>query len=194
MPIPGTTTNACDCPGTTSGQAASGVLVDGNIHSIDTTQHGTWANGLFIVNRNRQNSIMIAFQFEGPFYLRNVQVIYLDCQQWETGVSTVKISYSYIFPGFGASFNIGTLSLNNDTIQNCTSLRTISIPVQPEASANNYIITFSLAGTSVHPLNWLHLAEIRFSDVVPATPTPLTLPHPATSETNLSEILFDSKV
>ena len=171
-PIPGTTTNACDCPGTT--QAASGVLVDGNIPSIDTTQHGTWADGLFVVNNNRQNSIMIALQFECLFYLRSVQVAYLACQRWGTGASNVDVSYAYIFPGFGVSFDIGTLSLGSDTFQNCTSLSNISIPVQPEEAANNYIITFSLIGTIMHPLNWLHLGEIRFSGMAPAIHVPVS--------------------
>ena len=39
MPIPGTTTNACDCPGTTP--AATGDLVDGITPYIDTNQNGT---------------------------------------------------------------------------------------------------------------------------------------------------------
>ena len=60
MPTSGSTINGCDYPGTT---AASGVLIDGDIPSIDTTQPGTWANGLFVVNRNGQDSIVIGLQF-----------------------------------------------------------------------------------------------------------------------------------
>ena len=56
MPISGTTINGCDCPGTTP---VSGVLIDGDIPSIDTTQHGTWASGLFVVNRNGQDSLIL---------------------------------------------------------------------------------------------------------------------------------------
>ena len=88
-PIPGTSTNACDCPGTTP--AAGGVLVDGNVPNMDTTQCGTWADGLFVVNNNRQNSIMTGFLFEHSFYLRSVQVTYFDCRRWGTGVSNVLI-------------------------------------------------------------------------------------------------------
>ena len=136
MPLPHTTINACDCPGTS---AVTGVLVDGNTANIDITQHGMWARELFVVNKNGQNSIMIAFQFHPPFYLRNVQVTYLDCNRWGPGASTVNIAYSYSLLGFIPSYQIGTLSLNNDTFQNCTSLRAISIPVQPEGAANYYI-------------------------------------------------------
>ena len=48
MPISGNI-NECDCPGTTP---AIGVLIDDVIPSIDTTQCGTWATELFVVNRN----------------------------------------------------------------------------------------------------------------------------------------------
>ena len=48
MPISGTTINGCDCPGSTP---ANGVLIDGDIPSIDTTQSGTWASQMFVVNR-----------------------------------------------------------------------------------------------------------------------------------------------
>ena len=48
IPISGTAINGCDCPGT---GPASGVLIDGVIPSIDTSQQG-WARELFTVNRN----------------------------------------------------------------------------------------------------------------------------------------------
>ena len=48
IPISGNI-NECDCPGTTP---AIGVLIDDVIPSIDTTQCGTWATELFVVNRN----------------------------------------------------------------------------------------------------------------------------------------------
>ena len=171
MPISGTMENGCDCPGTTP---VSGVLIDGDIPSIDTTQRGTWATGLFVVNRNGQNSFMIGFSFDSSFILRGLEVTYLDCPIWGAGVTTINVYSSFIFPTFiSAAFtNIGVLSLVGDTSPSCTSLRTISISVQSTESTNNYFVEFSFAGgSSVHPLNWLHLGEIRFSDVPLTTPT-----------------------
>ena len=55
MPISSTTINGCDCPGT---DPVSGVLIDGVIPSIDTTQQ-RWASELFTVNRNGQDSTEI---------------------------------------------------------------------------------------------------------------------------------------
>ena len=175
MPISGTFINGCVCPGTTP---VSGVLIDGVIPSIDTTQRGTWASELFVVNRNGRDSFVIGFEFSSYFFLRNIEVAYFDCQKWGAGVSTVNVNFSYAFPSFsiGASTNIGRLSLIEDTSQNCTSLRTVSIPVQPTGSNNIYYIHFTFeGGTSIRPLDWLHLAEIRFSDMEPPVYTTTSL-------------------
>ena len=177
IPISATTTNGCDCPGTFP---VGGVLIDGDIPSIDTTQHGTWASGLFVVNRNGQDSSVIGFQFSSLFWLRELEVTYFDCPIWGAGVTTINVYSSFIFPTFltAASTNIGVLSLVGDTAQGCTSLRTISIPVQSTESNSHYFIEFSfVGGSSVNPLNWLHLGEIRFSNV------PLTVPTTASITT-----------
>ena len=171
MPISGTTINGCDCPGTTP---VSGVLIDGDIPSIDTTQRGTWASGLLVVNRNGQDSFVIGFQFFDSLLLRELEVTYFYCPIWGAGVTTINVYSSFIFPTLltTTSTNIGVLSLVTDTFQSCTSLRTISIRVQPTESTINYFIDFSFAGGStVNPLNWLHLGEIQFSDVALTTPT-----------------------
>ena len=97
MPISGTTINGCDCPGSTP---ASGVLIDGDIPSIDTTQSGTWASQLFVVNRNGQDSIMIGFQFSDPFFLRGVEITFFHCPIQAIGISSVKIYSSFLFPRF----------------------------------------------------------------------------------------------
>ena len=86
------------------------------------------------------------------------------------GISVVKVYSSSIFPDF---FNIAStlhVTHNSLPIDNCQSLSTISIPVQLSlASSTNYFIEFLFTGgLSIHQLNWLHLAEIRFSDEAPA--------------------------
>ena len=172
MPIGGSAINGCDCPTSTP---VSGVLIDGVIPSIDTTRHGTWARELFVVNRNGQDSFMIGFQFSSPFLLRHVEVVYLDCPVWGFGLSAINVYSSNSFPTFltAASTNIGMLSLAENTDQSCTSLRTASIPLQPTAvSTELYFVNFTFGGSSVRPINWLHLAEIRFSDMAPTTNIP----------------------
>ena len=164
MPISGTAINGCDCPGT---GPVSGVLIDGIIPSIDTTQRGTWASDLFSVNKNGQDSFMIGFQFSTNINVRNIEVTYLDCQIWRAGTSAIDVYSSFLFPSFiqSASTHIGELSLIDDVVQSCTSLMTVSISTQPMTASNIYYVKFSFTGVSrVHPLNWLHLAEIGFSD------------------------------
>ena len=176
MPISSTDINGCDCPGSTP---VSGVLIDGVIPSIDTTQHGTWASELFVVNKFRnEDSFMIGFQFSTLSLLRAVEVAYFDCPVWGAGLTAVTVYSSQFFLAFltALSTNIGMLSLANDTDQGCTSFRTIFLPLQPTLLQYCFI-EFTFGGSSIHPINWLHLAEIRFSDVdlAPATgSTPIT--------------------
>ena len=111
---------------------------------------------------------MIGFQFNTDIHLRGVEVTYLDCQIWGTGASVINVYSSHVFPTFysSASTHLGVLSLVGDTVQSCTSLKTVSIPTQSMEASSLIFIEFSfVGGSSVHPLDWLHLAEIRFSDV-----------------------------
>ena len=162
MPISSTTVNGCDCPGTSP---VGGVLIDGVIPSIDTTQRGTWARELFTVNRNGRDSIMIGFQFSDPF-LKAVELAYFDCGIWEAGITSISIHSSPTFPWLTPiDTDIGVLSLEGDNVQSCTSLSTITILTQRVGQFNNYFIDFSIA----NQLNWLHLGEIKFSDETPTT-------------------------
>ena len=174
MPIGGSTINGCDCPGNL---LVSGVLIDGVIPSINT-QNGTWARELFTVNRNGQDSIMIGFEFSSVFYLREIEIVLFQCPILGIGITGVKIYSSFLFPAFvsAASTLLATLSFSSS--DNCQSLSTPSIPIQPPmASSNIYFIKFLFTGgSSMHQLNWLYLGEMGFSDEVPTSNTPMTQP------------------
>ena len=171
MPYAGTiaTINGCDCPGDAP---ASGVLIDGDIPSIDTTQRAeTWASGLFVVNTTGRTSFRIGFQFNSFFYLRHVSIAYFDCGIWNTGFSSVYVNTSQIYPLFvdQAVENIGTLTLDHDASHGCTSLRTISVQAQPTAAFNQYFVEFFFP-SDLSP-HWVHLGEISFSDTIVDIPT-----------------------
>ena len=85
MPIGGSTINGCDCTCPGSSTPVAGVLTDGVIPNIDTTQRGTWTSELFVVNRNGQDSFMIGFVFSNSFLLRHVEATYFNCQIWGFG-------------------------------------------------------------------------------------------------------------
>ena len=186
MPYAGTTINGCDCPGVAP---ASGVLIDGDMPTIDTTQRETWASGLFVVNVTGRNSIWIGFEFGIQFFLRNVELTYLDCAIWGTGINAVNVHISPLYPAFLSLGNIGTFSLV-DSLQSCISLRTISIPVQPTQSSSIYFLEFVfISGSSIHTLTWLHLAEVTFSDTAP-TSTSTTTAAAATTTTTTTATSF----
>ena len=170
MPIGDTTVNGCDCPGKTP---AGGVLVDGIIPSIDTTQQG-WASELFTVNRNGRDSIMIGFQLSQETSLqRVVEIILFNCPVQGIGITGAKVYSSFIFPQFISAASSLLVTYNSLPRDNCQSLSTISIPIQPPmGSSGLYFIEFLFTGgSSMHQLNWLHLGEIRFSDEPPTIVT-----------------------
>ena len=172
MPISSTTINGCDCPGT---DPASGVLIDGVIPSIDTTQQG-WASELFIVNRNGQDSIMIGFDFWSIVYFRGIEIVIFHCPVLGIGITGVKIYSSFIFPTFISTASSLFITHSSPPSDNCQSLSTISIPIQPSmAPSSIYFIEFSFtSGSTANALNWLYLDEIRFGDETPTLTTPTT--------------------
>ena len=169
MPIEGSAISSCDCPGTTP---VSGVLFDGVIPSIDTTQRG-WASELFVVNRNGQDSITIGFQFLNSFYLREVELALFNCPVQGIGISGIEVYSSYIFPTFASTSPMPGGTHNSPPGDNCSSLSIISIPVQLGGSFLIYFVKFLFSGgSSVNQLSWLYLGEISFSDQTPTSNTP----------------------
>ena len=186
MPISDTVINGCDCPTNTP---VNGTLIDGVIPSIDTTQQG-WASELFTVNRNGQYSIMIGFDFLLEFYLRGIEIVLFYCPILGIGITGVKVFSSFSFPQFINPASSLLVTYNSPPSDNCQSLSIISFPIQPPMTASEiYFFEFLFTGgSSVHQLNWLHLAEIRFSDATfTTTATPMTTTRSITSSTVSSE-------
>ena len=173
MPISGTTINGCDCPGTTG---INGTLIDEIIPSIDTAQRGTWARELFTVNRNGQDSIIIGFAFSSQFSLRTTEIALFHCPIQGIGITGIDVYSSFNFPAFIGTASTPLVTHSSPPSDNCQSLSTISIPLQPPmAASNNYFVEFLFTGgVSVHQLNWLYLGEISFSDMSPTIAIPTT--------------------
>ena len=168
MPIGSTNINGCECLGNI---AVNGTLIDGVIPSIDTRQQG-WARELFTVNRNGQSSIMIRFQFSYYFILREVKILLLNCPVQGIGITGVKIYSSFIFPTFTSTASTLLITHRSPPSDNCQSLSTVSISVQPLMEFNSYFVEFLFTNESrVHQLNWVYLGEIRFSDEPPTSTT-----------------------
>ena len=169
MPISGTAINGCVCPGNT---LVNGSLIDGVIPSIDTTQNETWASELFTVNRNGQDSIMIGFNFLSEFSLRGIKIVLFHCPVQGIGITGVNIYSSFVFPDFITAASALLVTQSFPPREDCQSLSTISVSVQPPMTpSNNYFIKFLFTdGSSVNQVNWFYLGEIRFSDETPTMP------------------------
>jgi hypothetical protein len=163
--------SGCDCTGISP---VNGTLIDGVIPSIDTAQQG-WARELFTVNRNRQNSTIIGFQFREELHLRGIEIVIFHCPVQGIGVARIKIYSSFFFPTFMSGASSLLVTRNSPPSDNCQSLSTISISAQSPMEFNFYFIEFLFTGgSSVHQLNQLYLGEIRFSDEAPTSNTSTT--------------------
>ena len=173
MPISDTAVNGCDCPGSTP---VNGSLIDGIIPgpNIDTRQQG-WASGLFTVNRNGQDSIMIGFEFSQDLSLRLIEIVLFHCPVQGIGITGVNIYSSFVFPAFMSTASTLLVTYNTTPSDNCQYLSTISIPLQLQSMMpiSLYFIEFLFTGaSSVNQINWLFLGEISFSDEAPTSTSP----------------------
>ena len=168
-PIAGTTMNGCRCLDNTP---VSGVLVDGNTPNIDTTQHGTWASGLFTVNKEGQSFIRIAFQFSANFHLRGIDLSIFNCPAQGIGITAIKVYSSFFFPIFSIAATTSSPNMEIQLSDNCNSLSVTSIPIDLPVTSSVYFVEFSFTGgSSSHQLSWLYIGEISFRDVTPMLPT-----------------------
>ena len=168
--------NACNCTDSTLGDEAitTSVLIDGVIPTIDTSERSSanefvWAAPLLTV-RASTGSVTLGFRFQTPVMLCEVELYVFYCPAWGIGAEDIIVSNGATFPQFIAFFSIGRVFLTHD-IQNCTSLTRVSIPLQMATSTSSYFIEFnSVSGT----IEWVHIAEVRFSDQCDSTTMPPT--------------------
>ena len=155
----------CDCAGTAGAGTFTGVIIDGVVPTLDTSQRGTWATQLLTVRGSTQN-IRIGFQFQNTVMLREVELYLYYCPFWNiggspVGTNTINIYNTLTFPtwnSFGGS--AGSVTLTSD-MANCESLTRVSIPLQ---GARNTLIYFIEFTNSQQFIQWIHIAEVRFAD------------------------------
>ena len=110
---------------------------------------------------------MIGFQFPSEFILHVIEIILFNCPVQGIGITGVKVYSSFLFPQF---FNTATTLLvtyNSTSGDNCQSVSTIYIPIQPPvvSRSDQYFIELLFTDdSSVHQLSWLYLGEVRFND------------------------------
>ncbi len=190
-----TTIKRCLCP-FSGGDQITGILIDGVIPSIDTTQRDrtnnfAWASQLYTARRNTGGNVTINFRFEDRFTLHELELYLFNCPgQLGIGAQSIHVTDGGLtFPGVLRQFAIelGSITLTGD-MQSCTSLTRVSIPIQNPQIVRNYAIDFST------PYEWVHIGEVRFSDqlitttagpttAAPTTMAPTTVPQTTVSAT-----------
>ena len=149
----------CGCMGTASEGTITGVLIDGIIPTIDTSQRGNWASQLFTVQASMIN-YTLGFGLQSRVALQEVELYVLYCPAWQIGATTINVYDSTTYPSFTRSApSVGSVTLTSN-MQKCESLTRVSIPLQTTLRVSSYFIEF----TNPTQIHWLHIAEVRFSD------------------------------
>ena len=164
--------NTCDCIESFLADEAitSSVLIDGVIPTIDTSERNSadefvWAAPLLTV-RASTGSVTLGFIFQTRVVLCEVELYVFHCSAWGIGAEDIQIHNGATFPQFipGIFPSRGRVFLTSD-MQNCTSLTRVSIPLQMAASTSSYFIEIN----SFSEIEWVHIAEVRFSDQCDST-------------------------
>ena len=149
----------CDCMGTSREGDIAGVLIDGMIPTIDTSQRGNWASQLFTIQTST-TSYALGFMFQNRVTLQEVELYVLYCPAWQIGATTINVYDSFSYPSSIRTVpSVGSVNLTSN-MQNCESLTRVSIPLQTTIRVSSYFIEF----TNTTLIHWLHIAEVRFSD------------------------------
>ena len=164
--VSGITTCDCGTHSTLGEDAITGVLIDGIIHTINPVKRNpsgdfVWAATLFTV-RGHTDTVTLGFKFPASAVIHEVELYLFHCPAWGIGAERIVIHNGAGFPQFiGLFHSIGSVTLTSD-LQNCTSLTRVSIPLQIARSTTRYFIEFS--NPSGDLIEWVHIAEVRFSD------------------------------
>ena len=189
--------NTCNCADSTLGDEAitASVLIDGVVPTIDTSERNSadefvWAAPLLTV-RASIGSVTLGFRFQTRVVLCEVELYVFHCPAWGIGAEDITIHNGAAFPQFisGTFPSRGRVTLTGD-IQDCTSLTRVSIPLQMATSTSSYFIEINSVLSGI--IEWVHIAEVRFSDQCDSTTMPPTDPTTQPSEVPTDPITRES--
>ena len=140
------------------------------VPTIDTSERNSvdefvWAAPLLTVNTST-GSVTLGFKFQTRVVPCEVELYVFHCPAWGIGAENIRIHNGATFPQFILTFSSrGTILVTSD-MQDCTSLTRVSIPLQMANNTSSYFIEInSVSGT----IEWVHIAEVRFSDQCDST-------------------------
>ena len=157
-------------------RSGNSSLVDGLVPTLPPSLVGVndWAAGLFTVNRNGGTSIELGFQFGRSVELTQIELDLFNCPEWNIAAPNISV-YSYsLFPGMlpprTIITHIGSVTTLNST--SCDSIITVLVALRSE-DTSRYYLEFTFNGAP--SVQWVHLAEVRFFNSTPPTPTSKTM-------------------
>ena len=151
--------------------------MDGVVPTLPPSLVGTndWAAGLFTVNRNGGTFIEIGFEFVRSVELTQIELDLFNCPEWYIAAPNISVyiygSFPAILPPRTIITHIGSVTTLNST--SCDSIITVRIPLQQTVNSIIYYIEFTF--DDAPSVQWVHLAEIRFFNSTPPTPTTNTM-------------------
>ena len=152
-------------------------LVDGVVPTLPPSLVGEndWAAGLFTVNRNGGTSIEIGFDFVRSVELTQIEFDLFNCPEWYIAAPNISV-YSYgsfpaMLPPRTIITHIGSVTTLNST--SCDSITTVLIPLQQSVNLQFCYLEFTF--DDAPSVQWVHLAEVRFFNSTPPTPTTNTM-------------------
>ena len=166
-------TRICNCTETTLGAEAvtARVLIDGVVPTIDTSERNSadefvWAAPLLTV-RASTGSVRLGFGFQTPVVLCEVELYVFHCPAWGIGAEDISVfNFTFISDTEYSYESIGRVILTSD-MQDCTSLTRVSIPLQTATRLSTDLYYIEINSV----IEWVHIAEVRFSD----QPIPTTM-------------------
>ena len=168
--------DVCDC----RPNDLANFLVDGVIPDIgNPSGSNTWASQLFTIERTilLQNRAIIGFDLGVQVIPTTVVITMFNCPPWDIYADTITVYSSGAFPSFVLTelFATPVGSISPDCTS-CDSLLTFHVPVDVSPPVQSvYYVEFAVTGPDTLSREWVHLAEVSFTnDPPPPTPDPNT--------------------
>ena len=148
-------------------------LVDGAVPTLSSSLVGmsNWAAGLFTVNRNGETVIEIGFELRRPA-IERIELDLFNCPEWGTAAPNITVYMWRLFPATlptprRFATRLGSVTTLDST--SCDSITTVLIPLQQTVNLMIYYLEFTF--DEAPSVQWVHLAEVRFFNSTPPTPT-----------------------
>ena len=152
--------------------------MDGVVPTLPSSLVGVsnWAAGLFTVNRTGGTSIEIGFNFGRPVELTQIELDLFNCPEWSIAAPSITVYRWTLFPATlptprTFATRLGSVTTLDST--SCDSITTVLIPLQQTVNSVFYYLEFTF--DDAPSVQWVHLAEVRFFNSTPPTPTTNTM-------------------